>query len=48
MESKLPYAHLTEKQLDKIKQVEEFINTQPDRDTPGPNSEVILLAIAKE
>ncbi len=45
MHQKLPYAHLTEKQLEKIKETEAMVNQQPDR---NEENEIILLAFKQE
>jgi hypothetical protein len=42
----LPYARLTEKQLEKLQDAEKFLNRQPDR---GPQEEeIILLAFRRQ
>ena len=45
LEQRLPYAHLTEKQLEKIKETEAMVNQQPDR---NEENEIILLAFKQE
>lgn len=46
MHKDLPFARLTEKQLEKLKETETFINRQPDRNTE--EEEIILLAFKQE
>lgn len=46
MQEHLPFAHLTDKQLDKIKEAEKFLNRQPDRGTE--EKEIILLAFKQD
>ncbi len=46
MADRLPYAHLTDKQLDKLKETETFLNRQPDRGSE--EEEIILLAFKQE
>lgn len=41
-----PYARLTEKQLQKLKETEKFLNQQPDRGSE--EEEIILLAFTQE
>ncbi len=47
MENKtsFPYAHLTEKELKKIREAEQFLNSQPDHEhAHQEGKQVILLA----